>query len=158
MQINSISTTNNATSFGRVYFHNKKDLVKLSTEVIDNLVNTSAVKEFSKRKDFDLHITTNTKEKIFKYKIKSVGRGLYGFITNFIAPWKRFYTTALNKIDCEEYIDIWHPSKAAYKNAKAQEKIDTNARKIRLQKIQTEEKLKEKENLNLLTKVEKQDI
>lgn len=156
MQINSINTSNNAPTFGRVFFHNKKQIAKLSREVIENLVDTDAIKTFSKRKDYDLHITTDVSRKIFKYKIKSVGQGIHGLINNFIAPWKKMYTTALFKNDCDEYIDMWHPSKEAIKRSRRQAKKDEIERKIRLKKIETEDNRRQREHIRILNEVEKQ--
>ncbi len=158
MQINTINTNNNTPTFGRVIFHNKKQLAKLSREVIDNLIDTESVKEFSKRKDYDLHITTDSYLKIFKYKIKSVGQGIHGLINNFIAPWKKMNTTALFKNDCDEYIEMWHPSKEAIKRGRRQAKKDELERKIRLKKIETEDKIRQKEHIEILKKVENQSI
>lgn len=157
MQINSVNTNNNhSQSFGRVFFHNKKELAKLSRDVIDSLLDSEAVKEFSKRKDYDLFIKTNTNLKIFKYKIKSVGQGIQGIINNFVAPWRKLYTTSFEKGEYDLYLEMWHPSKQEVKLSRELSKKEAVERKNRLAQMRLEEKFRQKEHIKLLKDIEKQ--
>ncbi len=101
------NTNNNSMSFRGVVFHNEQNFLKVGLTQTCKLLSSEVVAEFKKKANYNLLINANSNG-VLSFKIKSIGRGLKGFIKNALAPWCPISSKTLTRESMSEYIKTWH--------------------------------------------------